>query len=193
MELRSKYRMSLAPTHCDDPDPDGDVTLIIGSSKARMKVCSRIMSLASPALAALFSPKFKEGHQLSTAGNVVVPLPEDDPDVFRLICNILHFKDFCYEVELPLLLRLAITCDYYGITKPLEAWTEKWLDPHILATNPDDWKSAGELLWISFALGDAQNFTRTSQALMLYASSSEFEILKMSENTGYLPTKMLCE
>lgn len=70
-----------------DVDPHGDVFLLLGPSKnVSLRVSYKALSLASPVLAALFSPRFSEGQLLSSSTDVrKVPLREDDPDAMTQI------------------------------------------------------------------------------------------------------------
>jgi len=79
-----------------EADPAGDLILVIGSGKDQesVLVSSRVLSLASPVLAAV-SSRFAEGHSLADPISSEIPkisLPEDDPEALTWLCEALHFK-----------------------------------------------------------------------------------------------------
>ena len=173
------------------PDPNGDVTLVVGAAQVPLKVSSHVLSLASPVLATLLGPTFKEGTELQAKGQLTVPLPEDNPDVFRIICDVLHFRSFAEELDFPLLLEMATAVHYYMLAKPLQTWAERWLQPHVTSTSTTDWEKTAQLLWISFALEDHKTFAETSKTLLLYACLADFTNLEKTPNCGFDPGTML--
>lgn len=66
--------------------------------------------LVSPVFKAMFRyPNgFKEGKKLHTTGLINVPLPDDNPDAFLLLVNIIH----CLDTEVPLVINLQSLCDF---------------------------------------------------------------------------------
>lgn len=65
-------------------------------SSQRVRVSSKVLSLASPVFRAMFSGKYKEAVALADASVSLVPytldLPEDDAEATILLCRIMHFK-----------------------------------------------------------------------------------------------------
>ena len=181
----------MAQVQSNDPDPNGDVILLIGKDQTPMKVCSQVVSLASPTLAALLKPCFREGHELSVRGTVTIPLSDDDPDAFRIICNVLHFKNEHLQVDLPTLLKISIACDYYELGRPLLPWAGQWLGPHLKQTPISDWQANAQSLCISYILGDGHAFTQSTQSLLLYASDANMDKLSESECFMLLPSGLL--
>ncbi|XHG06613.1 hypothetical protein AWENTII_009800 [Aspergillus wentii] len=111
----------MAP-YLDQLDPDGDVILVVEESK--FLVSSKVLGLASPVFAALFSRKFSEGTQLVENSRPEITLKDDNPDAMRIILRVLHFKDpkasYCKDAKE--LAVLAIHCDKYYCTKALMPW-----------------------------------------------------------------------
>ena len=55
-------------------------------------VSSEVMSIASPVFAAMFDGRFAEGQDLSSEAPREVDLPDDDPELVKLLCEIVHLK-----------------------------------------------------------------------------------------------------
>ena len=118
-------------------DPQGDLTLIIGSSQSRALVSRKAMQLASPVWRAMLEPsKWREGTQNE------VDLPEDDVQAMIVILNISHLKFVEVPGQFPLhrLAAIAILADKYDmapITRPfLCTWRDN-LKPNLLETEGD--------------------------------------------------------
>ena len=127
---------SLTPTQEAkmDADPEGDLVLVIGSGEAQksIRASSKVLSLASPVLAAMFSPRrFSEGSALSSSNPPEIYLPEDDPEAVTLFCHLIHFREYQgSQKEAPSfnhLLNMALFCDKYDATLALNPWCELWL------------------------------------------------------------------
>ncbi|KAI9645549.1 hypothetical protein NHQ30_006291 [Ciborinia camelliae] len=75
-------------------------------------VSSKHMMLASPVFKAMFqhSRGFKEGEELHSTGTVNIELPDDDPDAFLILANIVH----CRDSQVPLAMALSDVC-YFSI------------------------------------------------------------------------------
>jgi hypothetical protein len=60
----------------------GDVILVVGPEKVKLRVHSLFLKAASKPFSAMFGPDWKEGHNmLGRDGPVEVPLPEDNATV----------------------------------------------------------------------------------------------------------------
>ncbi len=67
--------------------PDGDVTFELSSGligKKHLLVSSKVLSLVSPVLGKMF-----EWESRAIQSNHVIALPDDDPEVFILLCEII--------------------------------------------------------------------------------------------------------
>lgn len=130
----------MSATTYDDADPAGDLVLSIGPEEVKIRVSSKILSLASPVLAAMFSPRFAEGHALaSQQGLANISLPEDDPEAIAWILNAVHFKNQVgSSVSLPFLEKLAIACDKYHMSVALAPCSEVWLSRFKGSRSEDD-------------------------------------------------------
>lgn len=146
----------------DDPDPDGDLQLVIGTEDQQrsIRVSSKVLSLASPVLAAMFSPKFAEGRALSELNPVAVPtvnFPDDDPEAMVWLCEAFHFKrPVAVGLHFSLVKAIALLCDKYDMSKALSPWSELWMNFWKGSTDgPDEYP---QMLWISYAFDNHARF-----------------------------------
>lgn len=116
-----------------DADPAGDLVLVIGSgdNQKSIRASSKVLSLASPVLAAMFSPhRFLEGTALSTSNPPSISLPDDEPEAVTMFCHLVHFEGYHGEQPSPSfdqLVNLALFCDKYDAGLALNPWSELWL------------------------------------------------------------------
>lgn len=107
----------------------GNVVLIVegeSPNTARFLVSSKVLGLASPVFAALFSQNFSEGGRIIEGNCPEITLREDDPAAMRKILRILHYKDPGDEVDAKMLAALAIHCDKYTCIGALRPWINNW-------------------------------------------------------------------
>ncbi|KUJ21312.1 uncharacterized protein LY89DRAFT_577242 [Mollisia scopiformis] len=73
---------------------DGDVILVVGPEKVKLRVHSLFLKAASKPFSVMFGPDWKEGHNmLGRDGPVELPLPEDNAAALKLICAIIHHQN----------------------------------------------------------------------------------------------------
>ena len=111
----------MTDTTLHDVDPAGDLILLVGPRDTcqLVRVCSKILSLASPDFAALLSPRFAEG-QGSGQEDWTVSLPDDDAEAMLVICRTIHFVDTASESPpFSLIAKVASLCDKYDLAVAL--------------------------------------------------------------------------
>lgn len=114
----------------EELDYAGDVVLIVegeSPNTAKFLVSSKVLGLASPVFAALFSQNFSEGGQIIEGNRPEIMLRDDDPAAMRKILGILHYKDPGDEMDAKMLAALAIHCDKYNCIRALKPWIKIWL------------------------------------------------------------------
>ena len=73
---------------------DGDVILIVGPEKLKLRVHSLCLKAVSRPFSAMFGSDWKEGHSLfGRDGQVELPLPEDNAAALKIICAIIHHRN----------------------------------------------------------------------------------------------------
>jgi hypothetical protein len=172
-------------------DSGGDVLFIVGCDQliARLLVSSKVLSLASPVFAAMFSPRFKEGSSLDPACPSEVPLPDDDPEAMTLLCNCLHFRTdhIPRNVEFSLLKALAILCDKYNVAKAISAWNILWLQKWEVSECKDGFEG---LLVVIYALDCAEAFAKLSKKAILEQVGS-FDTHRILDGFDMVPENLL--
>lgn len=179
-----------------DPDPEGDVILSIGpdpESAVRLRVSSKLLSLASPVFATMFSSKFIEGKARSAENPRTVSLPDDYPKAVIWFCRAVHFQMAArVEISLTMFVELAIFCDKYDCSKGLRPWSSLWLAGfsytawtgflrnHYWEQNCDEM-----MLFISSAYGE-YGYEENRYEIMLFASYVYEDLLAFWENSRSL-------
>ena len=121
-------------------DQDGDIYLALRGrdegATVKLRVSSKVLTLASPVFNVMLNGAFKEASDLAkkTAANpYVLELPDDDAEAVTILARVLHFK-FQGVPERPspaCLEELAFICDKYACAEALKycgsAWTKDWL------------------------------------------------------------------
>ena len=153
-----------------DADPGGDLVLTIGSgdSQRSIRASSKVLSLASPVLAAMFSPhRFLEGIALSSSNPPEIVLPEDDPGAVTMFCRLVHFREQRGNQTDPSfnqLINMAVFCDKYDAGLALSPWSELWLQPSGRETSRD----YGNRLALAYAFDSQEGFWISSRDMMQY-------------------------
>lgn len=113
-------------------DTEGDVILVVGPTKVKLKVSSRYLRFEPKLLAAMFGPDWKEGQQVSETNPPEVALEDDDAESTRMILYVLHFRVDLKPDRLSakLLAQVAIAADKYGTLLRLRSTSSRWLQIH---------------------------------------------------------------
>lgn len=154
-------------------DPEGDIIFMVGRKETDQKsilVSSKVLSLASPAFAALFSPRWSEGADKSSS---IIPrqidLPDDDTATMGWICQALHFrKNIPTDIGLSRLEKVAEIGDKYGLGVALKPWGQLCLQSlwwTISAEVPE--AEIVSLMWVSFFFDHSRLFWYSSRVLQL--------------------------
>ena len=157
-----------------DADPDGDVIFVVGqdnSDQKSIRVSSKVMSLASPAFAAMFSPRWSESTDKSPSAHPrQVPLLEDGPVAMAWICQALHFrKDVSTDISVSSLGDIAIVCDKYDLGVALKPWGEMCLQSlWEFVGDAASEEDAVSLMWISSVFDNSEMFWYSSRKLLYY-------------------------
>ncbi|CZT07043.1 uncharacterized protein RAG0_12649 [Rhynchosporium agropyri] len=73
---------------------DGDVILVVGPEKVKLRVLSLFLKAASEPFHAMFGPDWKEGHDMLDRDTPVeLLLPEDNALALKVICAVLHHRN----------------------------------------------------------------------------------------------------
>lgn len=144
--------------------------------KARMRVSSSHLTLASAYFKVMFRGDWKEKHTLSSDGSVSISM-EHWPSEMLILMNIIHGHTFKIPRALPLekLAKLAVLVDYYQCFEVVEVYSEMWIN-HLNADFPKAY-SRDLILWICIS----EVFRRPEQ----YKAATRIAI---RESHGPIPT-----
>ena len=180
--------MSLNPTPSTESqtkniDPEGDIIFVVGDPKlglsdlSRLRVSSKVLSLASTAFAAMFSPRWNttDGKNQSYFGLPrEIPLPVDDVEGMTWVCQALHFhKDTPKSISLLLLENLALICDKYNLSTALKYHMGLPLQSfqHGSMNSVDEGKLA-KMMYIASVMNNHEVFWQSTM-LVLYVCTSK--------------------
>ncbi|KAL6825177.1 hypothetical protein V8C40DRAFT_245748 [Trichoderma camerunense] len=169
--------------------PEGDLILIVGPEKAKLRVRSMFLRAVSKPFSAMFRPDWKEGRDLLDCDRPTeIPLPEDNAAALKIICSVIHHQNS--EVPRTLaagdVLAVAVAADKYDCIMALEFASERWLRP-----SGDE---AGNLMLLTAAaylLQNAQAFKELTKALIL-DYKDPYLTLSCREVESAMPWKVFC-
>jgi len=147
-------------------DPVGDVMFLV-QNKMRIRVSSKILSVASKVFAAMLGERFVEGQQLSVASPPQIELPEDDADSMWLMCRLLHHQVRVKEEQTSTtLVKLAVLADKYDCLQSLGFLLKSSAEIGLKAGSWEP-KELVEILIVSYVLDDSSMFKEVSTSLVL--------------------------
>ncbi|KAK4445602.1 hypothetical protein QBC34DRAFT_163646 [Podospora aff. communis PSN243] len=114
-------------------DKDGDLTLIISQNEQEFTVCSKALSQATPVFKVMLYGNFNEAKPADASIPWIVRLPDDDAEAATLLLNATHsnFDRMPKKVNAGNLHQALIFADKYDLTRYLDPWMHKWMNPHI--------------------------------------------------------------
>ena len=71
----------------------GDAILVLNDGNLKLKVDTHMLRAASPVFKRMFGPDFADSQGLSYETPKAIPIPDDDGEAMRLICQIVHLKN----------------------------------------------------------------------------------------------------
>ena len=164
-----------------DADPAGDLMLVVGSSDDQrfIRASSKVLGLASPVLAAMFSPgRFSEGTALSSSNPPETHLPEDDPNALAMFCLLVHFREYHGKQPAPSfnqLVNMALFCDKYDAGLALNPWSELWLQPQSGIEISGGYQN---VLALAYAFDNQEAFWTSSRSMMQYDTADHPEVTR---------------
>jgi len=192
---------SLVVVSAADPDPNGDLTLLLGGSRGPIRVSSKVMGLASRVFKAMVNPDFLP-KELCVDDPPGIPLPEDDPVAIYWICTVLHHREWTHgSLPTPVIKDVAILCDKYDCAVALKPWSAMFL----FMLQSDQSGSLGvsnwQTVWMSRAFDDHDAFTRSTSSLVWQAARElrpdSIDLLFHDEQDSVglsiLPDRLWCE
>ena len=169
---------------------DGDVILVAGPEKVKLRVHSLFLKTASRPFSAMFGPDWKEGHNmLGRDGLVEQLLPEANAAALKIICDVIHHRNERVPRNLAAgdVFRIAVMADEYDCIDALKFASEDWLQPRE--------NEAADLMLLTAAAYLFQNpsaFKNITKAMILNHSGS-YLALPYKEVESAMTWRVFCK
>lgn len=153
---------------------DGDVILIVGPAKWKMRVQSLILRAVSKPFSAMLGPNWKEGRQKPAAdAPMELQLPDDDAVGMKYLCAVMHHQNKMIPATLPVqdVLNIAVLADKYDFVDAFSFTSAAWLLPGN--------KEARDLMTLAAAASwfqNAQAFKAITKALIVDYGDSYLDL-----------------
>jgi hypothetical protein len=173
-----------------DITSDGDVVLIVGADKVRLRVSSECLRYASKIFRAMFGPDWYEGQRLSKDCPTDVELPEDDAYSMWILCSLIHYRNDLVPDHLTSreILQMSIAVDKYDLKLSLKHVISGWLKPRTTT----EMVETGQLLAAAFQLQCSKEFMEHTRTLLLDYTESYVDLMKDELVEQVLPSKTYC-
>ncbi|OBS22796.1 hypothetical protein FPOA_09123 [Fusarium poae] len=168
-------------------DPDGDIILLVGPDKTKLRVRSILLMAASKPFSAMLGPQWKEGHDMREQhGRFELPLPDDNAAALEIICYVIHYQNDKLPQTLAAndILAIAMTADKYDFVNALRFASESWF-----RTFGDEPESLVLLTASAYIFRNAQAFSEITRALVLNYSGSYLN-LRTDEVESVMPWRV---
>lgn len=177
-------------SHTNEIAADGDVILIVGITKKRLRVRSVLLKSASKVFAAMLGLYFSEGQDICSDHPKEIPLPEDDVAAMQTICEVMHHRNDAASDLLASsdVLQVAIAANKYDCLNTLRYASAHWLK----LTKPSNMQDLLALMAAAYLFDSAQAFGEITNALILDHKDSYIP-LAQGEDDSILPWRVFCE
>lgn len=164
-----------------DPAPKGDLILVVGDERLKIRVNSLFLKAASKPFAAMLGSHFKEGQLLANAtpeNPMELELPEDSGMAMVYVCSALHFNTDAIPkvMDTERLLDVALVLDKYQILPALKLQARQWCVDQVVGMKDLSPKKLAYLLPTSRFLHDEDMFTLVMHRLLLTYNESYLDI-----------------
>ena len=169
---------------------DGDVILVVGPERRKLRVHSLILKNVSTVFNAMFGPHFKEGQGLGGAYPKEIPLPEDSADALELICCVIHSRNDAvpHSLSPSEVLRVAIAADKYDCAVGLKFAGESWL----IHNDVKNTVELGRLMTAAYIFDSAHAFWKITLKLIFRHEGSYLQLI--DEDTRHvIPLTIFCK
>lgn len=152
-------------------DSDGDLTLVVGKTKTRFRVCSKTLSRSAPFWKRCLYGQFKEAKP-AIGQDWVVELPEDNPTGLECLLLLVHgLGHKLPEIKLQLAFEITVLTNKYDMTQYLWAVAKQWLED-LRPDYDDEILPHIKWLWVTKELGDSERHRYAFALLSQIASVS---------------------
>jgi hypothetical protein len=153
----------MSPASIVNISDDGDVILVVGPDKRKLRVSSCLLAKTSKVFNTMFGPHYSEGQNLgdTSTGPKEVQLPEDDADAMEIICSLMHFRGIPENIETGLILLVAVAADKFDCRIVLQYASVAWLNPE----KSKNLTELANLMAASYLLDNPKAFSHITSAM----------------------------
>ncbi|KAF2002500.1 hypothetical protein P154DRAFT_139787 [Amniculicola lignicola CBS 123094] len=167
-------------------DKRGDICLRPGEhaeSSPLIRVSSKILSQASPVFNAMLSGNWSE-----TTSSAPIRLPDDDPKLVELLCEVLHAQSINVftDVGIVELADFAVLCDKYDCTDAASAWVQAQVQQEL------NWvleEGSEKLIFITYVFDLPHEFMKVTE-LLLKERTFKVSMDVAAHDQHFLPLKL---
>ncbi|KAF7954362.1 hypothetical protein EAE96_005486 [Botrytis aclada] len=144
------------------------------SNTISMLVSSKHLILVSPVFDAMIgNARFKEGVELLACGKVEIKLPDDDPDAFAIIANVIHHRNKIVpeNISFHLFLKVAILTEKYQMFGAMRWVSKEWFD-NLPCSIHNKFINIYALIFTSSVFGNAHMFERHTRRAILHSEGN---------------------
>lgn len=112
--------------------------------------------------------KFNESNILQKTGSVEIPLPDDDPDAFLILLNIIHgrVRKVPLAIDVQMFAQIATLVDKYEVHEGAEMFTNFWFE-HLKSSIPDRYTNdIPSWICICWVFNKAPEFKKVTQLVL---------------------------
>ncbi|KAL9107186.1 MAG: hypothetical protein Q9227_007886 [Pyrenula ochraceoflavens] len=124
-ELPPSTTSAAPPNH----EYGGDLDPSYVTEEVHFKVSAKHMALASRVFKVLLQGHMDEARRLRTHGSVTCPLPDDNPDAFLIVLNIIHLRKYRIPevISFEDLVHVGVLVDKYELHEAVEDCARAWI------------------------------------------------------------------
>ncbi len=158
-----------------DIAPAGDIVLIVGDGKTRLRVHSVCMRTVSRVFDAMFGPHFSEGQPSKGVLPKEILMPDDNAAAMTTICNVVHHRNDVLPdaLESREVVQVALAADKYDCVLALKYVMIRWLD----FKNPVTFTDLGHFMRAAYVFDNSNAFRRITQMLITGTSNSYHHLI----------------
>ena len=159
-----------------ESSPTGDVVLVVGPGRLRFRTHSATLEMTSE----VFRDMLHDGWNVSASDHGEYMLHDDNPAGFRLIFDVIHFRNRHRAPSAADILEAAILAHKYQMANALSQASRQWLRSR--GAGPTHPRARMELLAAAYIFNDSEAFETISSELILeyahhYHGIVDFKVL----------------
>ncbi|PVI04306.1 hypothetical protein DM02DRAFT_692733 [Periconia macrospinosa] len=173
----------------------GDVILVVGPEKKRLKVSSKKLRDASRYFNNLLGPHFSEGQDLDPDNPKEITMPEDDGFLLEIICSNIHGRKYDgRKLSLMDIFYVAMTADKFDCVRHMQATLAMWLAQIKDSVDTRDMIQMSYLMAAAFISDDPVAFRESARSIIMHHGESFIPMMEADQDFNIvLPNSTFCK